>query len=106
MTNLEFLLHGVVLVSGILGAIGTGYLLYADTVVVHYATFFRLVTAGLLLFSLSAPVVVRFAPDAIHAIHALAALCISGGLYTLIRPEVENVPDFAGLSGDLAEDAD
>lgn len=106
MMGAEFLLHGVVLLSGVIGAVGASYLLYADTIVVHYVRFFRLVTVGLLLFAATAPVIVRFAPDLIHAVHALSALFISFGLYGLVRRELENDPDFEHLRGDVANDAD
>lgn len=102
----ELFLHGVVLLSGVLGAIGTGYLLYADSIMVHYTSFFRTVTVGLLLFAVTAPIIVQFAPDSIHAVHALSALFISFGLYTLIREELETPDNFERLSADVAFDDD
>lgn len=104
--DLELLLHGVVLLSGVLGAIGTGYLLYADTIVVHYTSFFKVITVGLFLFSVTAPIIVRFAPESIHAVHALSALFISVGLYTLIRDELQTADNFEQLSADTAWDDD
>lgn len=105
MMDAEFFLHGVVLLSGILGAVGAGYLLYADTVVVHYAGFFKLVAAGLLLFAASAPIIVRFAPDLIHGVHALSALFISVGLYGLVRREF-GTEDFEQFRERVREDGD
>lgn len=104
MMDVEFLLHGVVLLSGILGAIGTGYLLYVDTIMVHYTSFFKIITAGLLLFAVTAPIIVEFAPDSIHAVHALSTLFISIGLYSLIRGELHTEDDFAQLSADTTFD--
>jgi hypothetical protein len=103
MMDAEFFLHGVVLLSGILGAVGAGYLLYTDTVVVHYAGFFKLVTTGLLLFAASAPIIVRFAPDLIHGVHALSALFISVGLYGLVRQEF-GTEDFEQFRERVRED--
>lgn len=106
MTIVEHLLHGVVLLSGILGAIGTGYLLYADTIVVHYTTFFKTVTAGLLLFAVTAPIIVQFAPDAIHAVHAISAVFISIGAYRLIQQEMQTDDDFEHLRTDITDNSE
>lgn len=104
--NVEHLLHGVVLLSGVFGAIGTGYLLYADTIMVHYTSFFKIIMAGLFLFAVTAPIIVLFAPDAIHAIHALSAVSISAGLYILIRQEFQTDDDFQRLNTDFPDDSD
>lgn len=104
--DLETLLHGIVLFSGISGALGTGYLLYSDSIMVHYAGFFKIITAGLLIFAVTAPVIVEFAPDWIHAIHALSAVFISIGLYTLIRQEYQIDDDFERLRTDITKDQD
>lgn len=106
MMNIEHLLHGVVLLSGVLGAIGTGYLLYADSIVVHYTTFFKTITAGLLLFAVTAPIIVQFAPDAIHAVHALSAVFISIAAYNLIQQELQTDDDFEHLDIDVTDDLD
>ncbi|GAB6878598.1 hypothetical protein JCM17823_08720 [Halorubrum gandharaense] len=86
--SVEVVLWSLVLVSGLLGALGAAYLLYVDTIVVHYTRFFRIIAAGLLVFVATAPVVYLFAVELIHAVHALAAAVISVGLYTLIRAEL------------------
>lgn len=104
--DMETLLHGVVLLSGVLGALGTGYLLYSDSIVVHYISFFKIIAAGLLIFAVTAPVIVEFAPDWIHAIHALSAVFISIGLYTLIRQEYQIDDDFERLRADIPRDRD
>lgn len=104
--DLETLLHGVVLLSGVLGALGTGYLLYSNSIMVHYTVFFKIITAGLLIFAVTAPVIVEFAPDWIHAIHALSAVFISIGLYTLIRQEFQTDDDFERLRMGITKDQD
>ena len=104
--SLEDLLHGVVLLSGVFGAIGTGYLLYAETIVVHYASFFRIVTAGLLLFAVTAPIIIKFAPVWIHSIHALSALFISIGAYSLIQQELQADDDFERMRTGVTDDLD
>lgn len=106
MVDVATLLHGVVLLSGVLGALGTGYLLYSDAIIVHYTGFFKIITAGLLLFAVTAPIIVEFAPESIHAIHALSALFISIGLYTLVRQELEPDDDFERLGADVTTDTD
>lgn len=106
MTGAETFLHGAVLLSGIFGAIGTGYLLYSNSIFVHYKSFFKIITAGLLIFSMTAPIIVQFAPDWIHAVHALSALFISVGLYTLIQQELQTDDDFTRLSADVAQDTE
>lgn len=106
MIDLEMLLHGVVLWSGIFGAVGAGYLLYADTIIVHYSRFFRIIAVGLFVFAVTAPIIVMYAPELIHAVHALSALFISIGLYTLIREELQTEPNFESLSSDFTQDED
>lgn len=104
MINVELLLHGVVLLSGVLGALGAGYLLYADTVVVHYTSFFQIVAVGLGLFAVTAPIIVYVAPASIHAVHGLSALFISFGLYAIISEKFETDADFEALRSDVAVD--
>lgn len=104
--NVEQLLHGVVLLSGVFGAIGTGYLLYADAITVHYTSFFEIVTAGLLLFAVTAPIIVQFAPDSIHAVHAISAVFISLAAYRLIQQEIQTDDDFEHLRTDGTDESD
>lgn len=104
MVDIEMLFHGVVLLSGIIGALGTGYLLYDDSIVVHYTSFFGIITAGLFIFAVTAPIIVFLAPGFIHAIHAISALFISIGLYTLIREQLDTEPDFEQFNADLFRD--
>lgn len=85
--SVEFALWSTVLVSGLLGSFGAAYLLYVDTIVVHYTRFFKIVALGLLLFVGTAPVVFFFAVEFIHGAHALAVVVISAGLYSLVRSE-------------------
>jgi len=106
MMDLELLLHGVVLLSGVFGALGAGYLLYADDVVVHYASFFSIVAVGLGLFAVTAPIIVYIEPASIHAVHGVSALFISYGLYTLVREEIDEDADFDHLRGDFSTDED
>lgn len=93
-STVEMALWGVVLLAGLLGTLGAGYLLYVDTIIVHYTSFFKIIAFGLLVFVLTAPVVFLYAVEFIHAVHALAAAVISVGLYTLIRSEIR--PDRYG----------
>jgi len=90
----EVVLWGVVLVSGLVGGLGAAYLLYVDTIVVHYTTYFRTIATGLLGFAVTAPVVFAFAPGWIHAVHALAVVCISVGLYSLSDDRLEPADSF------------
>lgn len=94
MSPVADIFHGVVLLSGIIGAIGTGYLLYADDIIVHFSRFFKIITIGLFLFTVTAPIVVVFTPDLIHAVHALSAGFISIGLYVMVRDEIQADDDF------------
>lgn len=83
------------------GAAGVAllYLLYSETVVVHYARFFRLITAGLLGYAVTGPVVGTLAPEYIHAVHGVATLAVVGGLYGLVRDELEETTDFERVLG-------
>lgn len=85
------------LVLGSVAAVGLLYLLYSETVVVHYHRFFRLVTLGLLVYAVTGPVVGVLAPAYIHAIHGAAALFISIGLYDVVRDDLDNEPDLTAL---------
>ena len=87
-TSVEILFWGIVLFSGALGGIGGVYLLYVDTIVVHYTSFFKIITLGMFVFVLTAPIVFFLAVDFIHGIHGFAALVIAVGLYTLYRDEI------------------
>jgi len=90
----EVVLWGVVLVSGLVGGLGAAYLLYVDTIVVHYTTYFRTIAVGLLGFAVTAPIVFAFAPDWIHVVHALAVVCITLGLYSLLDDRLEPAASF------------
>lgn len=91
---LEAALWAVVLLSGLVGGLGAAYLLYVDTIVVHYTTYFRTIAVGLLGFAVTAPVVFALAPGWIHAVHALAVVCISLGLYSLTDDRLEPAASF------------
>ena len=60
-------------VAGAVAGVGFLYLLASSSVVVTYGRFFRVVTAGLLVFAVTGPLIGSFAPAIIHAVHALAA---------------------------------
>lgn len=106
LMDVETILHGAVLLSGILGAVGTGYLLYSGSVVVHYTSFFKIVTAGLFIFAVTAPIIVHFAPESIHLAHALSAVFISIGLWILIRDKLQTDDNYGRLNSDFTKDSD
>lgn len=85
------------LILGTIAALGLAYLLYSETVVVHYRRFFRLITIGLLIYAISGPIIGTFTPALIHAIHATAAVFISLGLYDLIRDDLHHETDLSVL---------
>lgn len=103
-TLIETLLWGIVLLSGGVGAIGGAYLLYMDTIIVHYTRFFKIITVGLFIFVLTAPVVFLMAVEFIHGVHGFAALVISMGLYTLLREEPQPDEDFASHIASFPQD--
>jgi len=72
-------------VLGSVAALGLLYLLYAESLVVHYERFFRLITVGMLVYALTGPVIGTIAPAYVHLIHATAALFITVGLWDLVR---------------------
>lgn len=86
--------------AGAVAAVALAYLLYAETVSVHYPRFFRTVLAGLLAFAVTGPVVGTLAPAFIHAVHALAALFVTVGLYGLLQRELDEDDSFEGLLAD------
>jgi len=84
-SHVEVVLWGLVLLSGFIGAACGLYLLYVDSIVVHHTAFFKIISAGLLLFVVTAPVVFFLPFEFIHGIHGSAAFVISVGLYTMLR---------------------
>jgi len=92
-TPVEMVLWGLVLLSGFTGGIGGLYLLYVDSLVVHHAMFFKIISAGLLLFVNTAPVVFFLSVEFIHGVHGFTAFVISAGLYTILRNDQLNQDD-------------
>ena len=86
----EVVLWGLVLLSGLTGAVCGFYLLYVDSLVVHHTMFFKIVSAGLLLFVITAPVVFFLPFEFIHGVHSFAAFVVSAGLYTILRNDQLN----------------
>lgn len=82
---------------GLVASLGLLYLFYAETMVVHYRRFFRLITLGLLVYAVTGPVIGALAPAYIHAIHATAVVFIAVGLYDLVREDLERDQDFAAV---------
>lgn len=85
--------------AGGVAAAALAYLLYAETVAVHYPRFFRTVLVGLLVFAVTGPVIGIFAPAFIHAVHGIAALFVTVGLYGLLARELSGDQGFEGLFG-------
>ena len=86
----EMVLWGLVLFSGFTGAVCGLYLLYVDSLVVHHTAFFKIISAGLLLFVLTAPIVFFLSVELIHAVHGFTAFVISVGLYTILRDDLSS----------------
>lgn len=74
--------------AGSVAAVGLVYLLYEETLVVHYERFFTALTAGLLAFAVTGPVIGLLNESLIHFVHGLAALSVSVALYLLVDGEV------------------
>lgn len=70
--------------AGAVAGVGFVYLLLSESVVVTYGRFFKVVTAGLLIFAVTGPFIGSFAPAVIHAVHALAAAFVAAGLALLL----------------------
>lgn len=70
--------------AGAIAGAGFVYLLLSESVVVTYGRFFKVVTAGLLVFAVTGPLIGSFAPAVIHAVHALAAAFVAAGLALLL----------------------
>lgn len=83
--------------AGAVAAVSLAYLLYAETVTVHYPRFFRTVLVGLLAFAVTGPVIGTIAPAYIHAVHALAGLFVTVGLYGLLDRELTADEQFEGM---------
>lgn len=94
---------------GAAAVLGLLYLLYTETVVVHYPRFFRLITLGLLVYAATGPVVGTLAPAYIHLIHGLAGVFIAAGLWDLVHEDARRDEDFETIialgGADTAEDA-
>lgn len=83
--------------AGAVAAVALAYLLYAETVAVHYPRFFRTVLVGLLVFAVTGPVIGTFAHAFIHAVHGIAALFVTIGLYGLLHRELIDAEQFEGM---------
>lgn len=83
--------------AGVIAAAALVYLLYAETVTVHYPRFFRWVLAGLLVFAVTGPVIGTVAPAYIHAVHGVAGLAVTAGLYGLLARELDGGGRFERL---------
>lgn len=84
-------------VVGSIAALGLAYLVVSKTIVVHYRRFFQLITVGLFGYAATGLFIGRYAPEFIHAVHALAAVFICLGLVDLLRTDVRRDEDFAQL---------
>lgn len=82
------------LIVGSIATLGLLYLLYAEAMVVQYRRFFRLITVGLLSYAVTGPVIGTFAPAFVHAVHGVAVLFITLGLYDLVREDFRPDEDF------------
>lgn len=69
-------------------ALVLAYLLYSGRFVVHYRRFFQTITAGLLLAVATGALAVVLSPGVLHAVHGLAFLFVSAGLYLVVRDEL------------------
>lgn len=87
---------------GATAVLGLLYLLYTETVVVHYPRFFRLITLGLLVYAATGPVIGTFAPAYVHLIHGVAAVFIAVGLWDLFHSDGAQHEDFETI---MAPDA-
>lgn len=85
--------------AGAVAAVALAYLLYAETVAVHYPRFFRTVLVGLLVFAVTGPIIGTVAPAFIHAVHGIAALFVTVGLYGLLLGELDDAAQFEGMFG-------
>lgn len=83
--------------AGVVSAAALAYLLYAETVTVHYPRFFKTVLVGLLIFAVTGPVIGTFASELIHGAHAVAGLFVAVGLYGLVSRELDDEERFEGL---------
>lgn len=85
--------------AGAVAAVALASLLYAETVAVHYPRFFRTVLVGLLVFAETGPVIGTVAPAFIHAVHGIAGLFATVGLYGLLQGELGDAAQFEGMFG-------
>ena len=76
-----------VLVGG-LSAVGLLYLAWSQRSGVGYRRFFDLLIAGFLVFAVGGPVTDIVAPSLNHAVHGLAAVLVSLGLYDPVRNDL------------------
>jgi len=84
--------------AGVVAVGCLAYLLYAERVAVHYPRLFRTILVGLLVFSVTGPVIGLFAPALVHWVHAVAGAVVVIGCYQLVAGELAvEETDFAGL---------
>ena len=90
MTGFESPYDLVNFAAGVVSLLGILYLLYGSRLVVHYARFFRFVAAGLAAFAVTGPLLLVLPHVFVHAIHALAALLIGVGFYSLVADGLDD----------------
>lgn len=76
-------------VGGGVAAVALVYLLYTESIAVHYLRFFRTILIGLLVFAITGPIIGTVEPALIHADHAVAGLFVTIGWYGLLARETE-----------------
>lgn len=82
-----------------LSAIGIGYLLLSGKYSVAYTAFFRRVLVGFMLYAITGLVVLSYPAPELHLVHAVSALFVAFGCYSLIADRLQSTDDFRALDG-------
>lgn len=83
-----------------LSGIGIGYLLLSGKYAIGYPVFFRRVLVGFMLYAITGVVGLLYPFLGLHLVHAISALFVAFGCYSLVAARLDASDDFRALEGD------
>lgn len=82
-----------------LSGVGIAYLLLSGKYAIAYTTFFRRVLVGFMLYAITGLVVLVYPIPGLHLVHAVSAIFVAFGCYSLIADRLATTDDFRALEG-------
>lgn len=91
------MLEPINVVFSAISAAGLGYLLLSGKYVIGYPVFFKRVLIGLFLYAVTGLVGLVNPMPALHLVHAVSAVFVAAGCYSLVVARLEPTDDFRTL---------